>query len=112
MSRALYIVNPVAGGGRGRRVAAEVEAVLRELDGDAELVFTRGPGDAETLARRGAEAGHMPIVAVGGDGTANEVANGLLAVPESPPLGLVPAGTGNDLARNLGLPLDPAEAVR
>src|SRR5438046_64615 len=49
MSRALYIVNPVAGGGRGRRVAAAVEAVLREVDAGAELVFTPGPGGAEPL---------------------------------------------------------------
>src|SRR5262249_56911589 len=78
----------------------------------AELVFARGPGEGEALARQGAEAGCAPIVAVGGDGTAQEVANGLLATPEPPPLGLVPAGTGNVLARNLGLPVDPAEALR
>jgi len=105
----LIIVNPTAGAGR----AARLVPWLRERLGprpEADLHVTRAPGDAEEVSADAARHGHDRVVAVGGDGTVQEVANGLLREPGDVELGIVPVGTGNDLARSLGLPTDPAEA--
>jgi YegS/Rv2252/BmrU family lipid kinase len=77
---------------------------------DLDLQLTTAPGDARRMAREAAEAGFDAVVAVGGDGTANEAAWGLLRSPTA--LGLVPAGSGNGLARTLRIPLRPVAAVR
>ena len=67
-------------------------------------------GDAQELAARAAADGCDRLVAVGGDGTIQEVVNGILESGARLPLGIVPVGSGNDLARSLGLPIDAAEA--
>ena len=108
-ARPLFIVNPAAGNGRAKRLVPKMSAALC---GPAEMVYTSGPGDAESLAHRGALEGYSPVVAVGGDGTLQEVANGLLRIPQPPPAGIVPVGTGNDLVRSLALPSDVTEATR
>ena len=108
-ARPLFIINPAAGHGCAKRVAPKVSAALR---GPAEMVFSTVPGDAEDIAYRGALEGFSPIVGVGGDGTLNQIVNGLMRCPTPPPLGIVPAGSGNDLIRSLGLPTDPGEATR
>jgi diacylglycerol kinase (ATP) len=84
---------------------------------DARLTFE--PGDAERFAREAVEAGRDRVIACGGDGTINCVVNGMFAAlpftgeeRDLPALGIVPLGTANDLAGYLGLPTDPAEAVR
>lgn len=107
----LVIVNPTAGGGRALRLVEW----LRERLGprhEARLEVTRRRGDAETLAANAAGAGHDRVIAVGGDGTIQEIVNGLLATAKAPTLGIVPLGSGNDLARSLGLPADFASAWR
>lgn len=111
-SRPLFVLNRTAGGGRGHRAEALVRAALREHGGRGELVCTERPWHAAELAEQGARAGYGPVVGVGGDGTLAEIANGLLRVADAPPLAAVPVGTGNDYARCLGLPGDPAAAVR
>jgi diacylglycerol kinase (ATP) len=105
--RPLVIVNPVAGGGRARpfweRCAAQCAAAQVEL----EIFETRRRGDA---ADRAAAAGDRLVIAVGGDGTAHEVVNGLLrrASNEPPRFGaLLRAGTAGDLARSLPSPSRP-----
>jgi diacylglycerol kinase (ATP) len=105
--RPLVIVNPVAGGGRARpfweRCAAQCAAAGVEL----EIFETRHRGDA---ADRAAAAGDRLVIAVGGDGTANEVVNGLLRRPSrTPPRfgALLRAGTAGDLARSLPSPSRP-----
>ncbi|HYH12430.1 MAG TPA: diacylglycerol kinase family protein [Thermomicrobiales bacterium] len=108
-SRPLFVVNPSAGNGRATKVMAQAARAFR---GPAEVVQTTGPGDAERLAQQGALEGFSPIVSVGGDGTVQEVVNGLMRSPGPPPLGIVPAGSGNDAARTLRLPKDPVEGVR
>ena len=108
-ARPLFIVNPAAGNGSGASV------MMRARDGfpgPAEIVETSGQGDAERLAEQGASEGYAPVVAVGGDGTINEVVNGLMRARHCPPLGIVAAGGGNDAARTLRLPKDPAAAAR
>lgn len=108
-SRPLFVVNPAAGNGRAARVMERARGAFR---GPAEVVETVGPGDAERLAHQAAVEGYGPVVAVGGDGTAQEVVNGLMRVSKPPSLGIVAAGGGNDAVRTLRLPTDPVEAVR
>jgi diacylglycerol kinase (ATP) len=82
------------------------------LGGAAEIVETRGPGDAEAQAMRAAAEGFGPVMVVGGDGTIQEAVNGLMRSPSPPPLGIVAAGSSNDVVRSLRLPRDPVKAAR
>jgi YegS/Rv2252/BmrU family lipid kinase len=109
------IVNPASGGGRTGRAFDRLAPLVREAVGEFDCSFTRGPGDAAALARDAARAGAGLVVAVGGDGTASEVVDGLLdgGGPRGVPrFGLVPHGTGGDFRRSLGSPADPERAVR
>lgn len=108
----LVILNPVSGGGRGRRRFRALEPVLRDGLGELEVARTTRPRDAERLAREGVRAGVSRIVVAGGDGTASEVASGLLAagLAGECELALLPLGTGGDLCRSVGVPRDPKAA--
>jgi YegS/Rv2252/BmrU family lipid kinase len=101
------ILNPRAGVD-ARRTREAVEAG-RPSWKDFAVYLTREPGHATELAREAAAAGADVVLAVGGDGTVNEVARGLVGSPAA--LGIVPAGSGNGLARALRLPLRPADAL-
>jgi YegS/Rv2252/BmrU family lipid kinase len=101
----LVVLNPVAGRGRAPRRSARLVRGLEERGHAVELFETRAPGDAGKRAR--AREGHVDrIVVVGGDGTLNEVVNGL-ADPASTPLAQLALGTANLLARELRLPRRP-----
>lgn len=107
----LFIVNPIAGSGRAHGLVPRIEARLAEQGIEARLLETRERGHAERLAAAAADLGHDRVIAVGGDGTIQEVLNGLLASgvgsADGPPsMGIVPAGRGNDLARSVDLPID------
>ncbi len=105
--RAFVIVNPFAGRGRGRRVWHRVRRAFEEAGVACRVHFTEAPRHATELAAQAAGQGWNAVVAVGGDGTVNEVVNGLLAgAPQgtAPPLGIVPAGSGNDFVKLLDLP--------
>lgn len=101
----MFVANPAAGKGREGREGRRIRAELESAGLGGEWLETRAPDDGLSLAAAAAEAGAGLVVAVGGDGTVNEIAGGLLRVPAErrPLLGLVPAGTGNDYARVLGL---------
>ncbi len=101
------IYNPYAGGGKGRVVGSHVEAILAASGLDVVVRTTQAPREAMELASTLARE-VQAIVAVGGDGTVNEVVNGLAG--GDIPLGIVPAGTVNVLAQELGIPLDVAKA--
>ncbi len=100
------IVNPAAGGGRAGRRWPTYAAEIARHGYDVKPSFTTGPGDATTSARQLAVEGARTIVCVGGDGTANEIINGLIDAdqPVNPDtrLALIPCGTGKDLGRTLG----------
>lgn len=100
------IINPAAGSGRAARRWPAFAAEIARHGYDIQPTFTSRPGDATRLARQLAFDGARTIVCVGGDGTANEVVNGLIAGdrPISPEtrLALIPCGTGKDLGRTLG----------
>lgn len=104
--RALFIVNPAAGGGRTKRAQGRIRELLGARPSiHAEFAFSERPRHATTLAADAAAAGFDTVVAVGGDGTVHEVANGLLAYGgPQPALAVIPTGTGNDFAHSLGIP--------
>lgn len=110
--RLLIIHNPVAGQRHRRRLRATLRRI--EAGGSAmRVIETKGPGDAERLARE-VRAGDCDVLVVaGGDGTINEVVNGLLAAPGPvPPLALIPLGTANVLALEIGLGTRPREVAQ
>ena len=103
--RARVICNPSSGGG-----AYDPEELRAEFDGyELDWVQTEGPGDASEAAREWHEG---LLIVAGGDGTINDAVNGLgkAGFPEGVTLGILPAGTGNDLAATLRIPDDPDEA--
>ena len=107
------IVNPTAGPA-SRRPSRERCSTIATRACDAaglvsEVVFTERPGHARALAGAFAERGFSPVVAWGGDGTVNEVAGALVGRPTA--MGIVPVGSGNGLARELGISLRPDQAM-
>jgi YegS/Rv2252/BmrU family lipid kinase len=115
-ARPFLIVNPASANGQtGRHFDRIARAVAHAL-GDFRCVFTRRRGEASDLAREAVADGERLVVAVGGDGTASEVIDGLVheGRPRAPELvfGCIPRGTGGDLRRSLGWPEDPGEAAR
>ncbi len=104
------IVNPVAGSGYALRVERELTAALEARHLAFRLLHTEAPGHAAQLAQQAAaQADCTGVVAVGGDGTAYEVACGLMGTQV--PLGIIPAGTGNDFIKTVGLPKKPLAAL-
>lgn len=108
--KSILILNPTAGGGKIERTEAAIRRAFGRQAFKCEIVPTRQPGDATALAREAADSGYDLVVAGGGDGTVNEVANGLAGTGVT--MGVLPLGTVNVLARELGIPLDPCRAVR
>jgi diacylglycerol kinase (ATP) len=110
--RALVIYNPASGRRRDGRLGA-LEAASRALKQAgiaAELAPTTGPGTATDLARRAVAEQRELVIACGGDGTINEIVNGL--AQSQVPLAVLPAGTANILAKELGIPWDIPAAAR
>ncbi len=113
-SRFLIVANPTSGRGRARRTAETVAQHLRAIGAHAEIRFTFARGEAEILASEACHDAAPPecIVACGGDGTIQEIANALAPLRESmanscPALGVAPAGRCNDFARAIGIRSDP-----
>ena len=106
------ILNPAAGRGAARRVESTVARAFRAQGWAVDVERTEGPGHGQELAAAAARDGAKHIVAVGGDGTVHEVANGLLRSDSDAALGVIPAGSGNDFAKLIGVyGHDPARAV-
>lgn len=113
--RWLAVLNPISGQGRAMHHRHEIEAVLQRHGVAFELVVSEHPGHAIELVARAVEGGCRRILAVGGDGTVNECANGIFRQRAAPTdevvLGVMPIGTGNDWARTHGIPKDYAEVA-
>jgi YegS/Rv2252/BmrU family lipid kinase len=108
--RMLVISNPQASGGGYRRDLPRIMAALSALGFEIDERHTGAPGDAAEFARHAVAESYELVCAVGGDGTVNETVNGLAG--SDVPLAIVPTGTVNVLAMELGIPLDPPDAVR
>jgi diacylglycerol kinase (ATP) len=108
----LVIANPKSAGGSTREKWSAIASDLRAHFGSFNVAFTKCPGDGIDLARRASDAGRPLIIACGGDGTINEVANGILQSGKDVELGVFPSGTGGDFRRTIGMPTAPREAAR
>jgi len=109
---AKVIVNPVAGGGKTARKWPQLKDQLARSGLAYDFEFTTCKGHGIELAYSAANAGYSFIIAVGGDGTVNEVANGILKSPkcQNTTFGVINTGTGSDFIRTLGSPKNPFEA--
>ena len=108
----LVIVNPKSAAGATREKWSAIAADLRTHFGPFNVAFTKGHGDGIDLAERGARSGRRFIIACGGDGTINEVANGILQSGEDAEFGVFPSGTGGDFRRSIRMPSGTREAAR
>ncbi|MFN2484367.1 MAG: diacylglycerol kinase family protein [Candidatus Limnocylindria bacterium] len=106
------LLNPVAGGGRAIRALNQVLPVLNAAGVAVDVWTSDAAGDLERHAREAAARRSERVIAIGGDGSVQEVANGLLSAPDPPSMAVIPAGRGNDLARTLGIPMRVADAAR
>ncbi len=106
------IFNPMADMGHAWQIASALRPIVNRY-GNADWSGTVYPSHAAELACQAARQGYQHVIALGGDGTVHEVVNGLMQVPAEtrPALGVVPIGSGNDFAHNLGLPASPSEAL-
>lgn len=109
MAKVLVILNPISGNGAGLALEPQIASALRDGGLDFDLVSTRAPREAIRIAEKAKSDGYETLIAVGGDGTVNEVANGLLRASQGRPagtLGVIPVGSGNDFSKMISLPPD------
>ncbi len=104
------IINPTSGTQRKDKLLEQIKKHLTQARVNYEFAFTKGPSHATELAREAAELGTTAVIAVGGDGTVNETACGLLH--SNTALGILPVGSGNGLGRHLKIPLQPEKALQ
>jgi YegS/Rv2252/BmrU family lipid kinase len=103
VDKPLVIVNPRSGGGLSERRWASVVAPIVDGLGPFDARFTERPNHARAIAREEAVAGRKLVVALGGDGTISEVADGLVSAGGKAEMGIIPRGTGGDFRRTLGI---------
>jgi YegS/Rv2252/BmrU family lipid kinase len=108
LSKYLIIVNPISGRGAGEKSIPAIRLHMESLQLPYELLQTERPGHAIELAESAALAGYEAVIGVGGDGTANEIINGLMRTRQSgghaPAMGMLAVGRGNDFAFGAGIP--------
>lgn len=113
MKNIAFIINPISGGRETQAAKKKLpKLILQTLDQQQwlpNIVFTEHAGHATELAHRFAEMGFDAVVAVGGDGTVNEVARGLCGTETA--MGILPMGSGNGFARHLNIPVRPQRAI-
>ncbi len=112
MQKIAFIINPVSGvhHQRKKKLVELMPQILTQPDFSYEVFYTQGGGDGTQLAQQAVLEGANRVIAVGGDGTVNEVARALTGT--AVPLGIIPYGSGNGLANHLKLPRNPEEALR
>ena len=106
----LFIINPNASKGKARTKAEEIKDFFKSNNKDIHTIFTEHAGHAETLAYEGSLSGYDTIIAAGGDGCINEVANGIMKAGGKAKMGIIPIGRGNDYAFALNIPSDVKKA--
>jgi diacylglycerol kinase (ATP) len=109
VKKVLFIVNKYSGTGYQPAVEGRITDACAAADVECTIEFTRARGHATELAREGVEKRFGSVIAVGGDGTVNEVARGLVGT--AVPMGIIPKGSGNGLGRHLGIPVTIGPAL-
>lgn len=107
--KTIVIMNPWANRGGADKHRALLQSLC--LDNQLDLLYTEKAGDARRMAHNAVSDGYEVVAAAGGDGTVHEVVNGLVDAGGGAALGVVPIGSGNDLAFALGIPKPPREAI-
>ncbi|HLS29667.1 MAG TPA: diacylglycerol kinase family protein, partial [Flavobacteriaceae bacterium] len=110
MKKVLFIINPLSGTDRIKALQKDIEKNLDLNVFDYEIIYTQFPNHGEILAVEGVKKNFDIIVAVGGDGSVNDVIKGLYGSPAI--LGIIPMGSGNGLARSLKIPLNEVKAIQ
>ncbi|MBR1765948.1 MAG: YegS/Rv2252/BmrU family lipid kinase [Bacteroidales bacterium] len=108
--KTLFVVNPISGLGRQKKIEAILQENLNQDLFDYSVSYTEHIHHGTDIARRAVDQGYECVVAVGGDGSINDVAQGMKDTGVT--MGIIPCGSGNGLARSLKIPLKPAAAVR
>ena len=107
MKKYLFVINPIAGDGKAKATKPLIEEIMSKNHIDYDIVFTKRPKEATLIALN---YDYDVLVAVGGDGTINEIAAGITKRGNKT-LGIIPAGTGNDFSRSLDIPFDLKDAI-
>lgn len=110
MKRIAFIINPISGTKNKDRLPSQISRILDPTVWQVEVLFTEYAGHAHELAKQKAQEGYEAVVAVGGDGTVNEVASALRDTQTA--LGIIPIGSGNGFARHLHIPMRVTQALR
>lgn len=106
----VFVYNPISGNRRLIPVLPIIERFINKDLYDYSIITTNHKGHATQVAQDYSRRGYDAVIAVGGDGTVNEVGRGLIGTGTA--LGIIPCGSGNGLARHLGIPMDPFKAVK
>jgi diacylglycerol kinase (ATP) len=105
----LFIINPISGVGNHKGIERLIEDRLDKTRFISSVIYTKSPGDATEISRKAAAEGIEIVAAVGGDGTVNETAAGLVGTTTT--LAIVPRGSGNGLARHLKIPMNVKRSI-
>lgn len=108
--KTLLLVNPISGTVSKHRIVPYILRKMRSKGMDMDVARTEYPGHAHILAADAAKQGYDAVLVCGGDGTVNEAASGLVGT--NTVLGIIPAGSGNGLARHLGIPVDVSRSLK
>jgi diacylglycerol kinase (ATP) len=114
MTKLYFIVNPKAGNGKARLIWSSVEKQLSEQKISFECFFTERSGHGKAIAKQivgNVDENKVTIIVVGGDGTVNEVVNGIGNYSSIARIGVIPGGSGNDFSRGYGIPRSPEKAL-
>lgn len=111
MNKAMFIINPVAGIEKDSQMFQRAVSQMKDVFSDVDNRVTRKSGDAARFATLACQEKYDAIVCMGGDGTVNETISGIANQKHRPPLGVIPAGTFNALARQLRIPLKIEDAI-
>ncbi|TKG94285.1 diacylglycerol kinase family lipid kinase [Puteibacter caeruleilacunae] len=107
--KVLAIINPISGTGKKQKIESLLEKQLDTSRFELSICYSKYAGHCTELAKDAVKTGFHAVIAVGGDGTINEIAKALINTNVT--LGIIPSGSGNGLARHLGIPMQPEKAI-
>jgi len=108
---AMIIINPTSGKEKAASFEERIKEELKSKYPNLVVKYTKGEGDATKFAKEACEEKYDLVVSLGGDGTVNEIVNGIASFEKPPLLGIIPLGTANNLAKALNIPMKPEKAI-